>query len=289
MEQRFRLLRNGTSARVHDERGASLILALVFIVAVSLIVLSLSSLATNDLSNTGKFNSARALDYAASSTAQVALQSIRFNPVPTTTPTQGTFTSPSYCWAPSSGSYSQLTFNGITIVAFCRTDENLTSANTRVVKIYNCVVTASSPANATACVANPLLLVEVTFDDYPPGGSSTLTTQCTGQSCGQGMSLNRWQWAASATSSNSGQVQNTITVTSTAPTSVTHGAATYTPTATASSGDTVVITASPNTVCGISSGIVSFTHAGTCTVSFNDTGNLDYLPAAPVTQTITVN
>ena len=85
-----------------------------------------------------------------------------------------------------------------------------------------------------------------------------------------------------------GQGANSITVTST-DTSATVGS-TYVPTATATSGDTVVITvdSSSSGVCSISAGTVTFNHVGTCTLDFNDPGNTDYVPATQAVQVVSV-
>jgi hypothetical protein len=64
---------------------------------------------------------------------------------------------------------------------------------------------------------------------------------------------------------------------------------TYTPAATATSGDKVVITlASSSSGCSIASGKITFTGDGTCVVDFNDAGNSTYAPAPEVVQTIKV-
>ncbi|MHB8378644.1 MAG: hypothetical protein ACYDB2_01840 [Acidimicrobiales bacterium] len=64
---------------------------------------------------------------------------------------------------------------------------------------------------------------------------------------------------------------------------------TYTPSATATSGDKVVIAlASGSSGCSLSSGKVTFTGAGTCVVSFNDAGNATYAAAAQVLQSVKV-
>ena len=81
---------------------------------------------------------------------------------------------------------------------------------------------------------------------------------------------------------------STITITSTAPASAVVGGATYTPTATATSDDTVVITSATTSICTISSGVVSFLAAGTCTLNFNDKGNSNYVAATQKTQTFSV-
>ena len=84
-------------------------------------------------------------------------------------------------------------------------------------------------------------------------------------------------------------VANSITITSTAPGSPAVNG-TYTPTATAKSGDTPVITidASSSSVCSISSGVVQFLASGSCTIDFNDAGNTNYGAAPQVQQIVSV-
>jgi hypothetical protein len=65
--------------------------------------------------------------------------------------------------------------------------------------------------------------------------------------------------------------------------------ATYTASASATSGDTVVITlSSASTGCTIDKGLVTFTDNGMCRVDFNDPGNGAYAAASEVQQVITV-
>ena len=80
-----------------------------------------------------------------------------------------------------------------------------------------------------------------------------------------------------------------ISITSTAPSSPTVGGSTYTPTATASSGLTVAITLdSSSSGCSLTTGVVSFTAAGTCLIDFNQVGNSNYNGANQAQQPITV-
>ena len=273
------------------ESGSVLILALVYIISISLIVGALADWAMNDLNNTTRFQSTSSLDYAASSATQVAIQSIRYTPLysQTQNPLLG------YCWAPPSGTYvSQLNnFNGFNVTVWCSTVENLASSNTRTVSFYTCKSPTTAPTNSAqaladgeACYTQPLLYAQVAFDDYLPG-ATTLGTTCAGPGyCGFGATELQWSWSGSAGSV--GQSVNTITVNTTAPNSATVGGATYTPTATASSGDTVVITSGTTSVCTITGGVVSMVAVGTCTLDFNDNGNLNYAPAIQVTQSFTV-
>jgi hypothetical protein len=83
---------------------------------------------------------------------------------------------------------------------------------------------------------------------------------------------------------------NLITILSTAPSSAIVGG-TYTPSASATSLDTVGITvdASSAGICSIGgANLVTFLSAGSCSLDFNDAGNGSYAAAAPATQTFSI-
>ncbi|HWT40160.1 MAG TPA: hypothetical protein VN081_02710, partial [Dongiaceae bacterium] len=83
----------------------------------------------------------------------------------------------------------------------------------------------------------------------------------------------------------------TTSFTSTAPTNAVIDGATYSPTASATSGLPVTITvdSSSSSVCSIDgSGVVSFPGYGTCTLDANQAGNSDYSAAPQVQQSFTV-
>jgi hypothetical protein len=277
-----------------DERGSVLILALVYIVSISLIVGALADWAMNDLNNTNHFQSASSLEYAATSATQVAISSIRYTPLYSVTASNNP-PGLGYCWTPSGAAYlSQLTnFNGFNVTVWCSTAENLASANTRVVSFYACTSPTTVPVNlATAdadgatCAAKPLLYAQVAYDDYLPG-ATTLATTCAGPSyCGYGATELQWSWSGAAESV--GEALNTITVTSTAPASATDGGATYNAVASATSGDSVVVTSASTGVCTVAGTVVSMVGVGNCTLDFNDNGNLNFAPAPQVTQSFTV-
>ena len=87
-----------------------------------------------------------------------------------------------------------------------------------------------------------------------------------------------------------GKSAQTITFTSTAPAAATVGGATYSVTATASSGLTVTFTidASASSVCTIAGSTVSFIGAGNCVIDANQAGDVNYNPAPQVQQTFAV-
>lgn len=367
-----------------------LVLALVYIVAVSLTVGALADWAMNDLNNTGKFESAQVLQTAASNATELAIQSIRYTPLLTTT-----VGNVSYCWG--NGPVSQLAttseVKGVstttTMDVWCETTWTPLSSVSRTVYLYTCLAGVSGPA----CQSNPFLSAVVDFDDYPAGATSAPIQGPCSVYCGQGITVVSWTWGSSSNSSIAGVAAlatfslepssttvgavtsaavtvtdasgkpvvndavtitvsgggtldsssslvettntsgvatftnlvldtagqftltasvttnnpttpltatstsftvgkgaNSITITSTAPTNAYVGGPTYTPSASAISRDQVAIGTSTTGICTASNGIVSFISAGTCTVTFTDNGNQNYLAASPnpVTQSFHV-
>lgn len=187
-----------------DEAGAALLLALVYIVAISLIVGALSSWAMNDLNNTTHFNSTAQLHTALSSVTDLAIQNIRYTPDPSS-PTSDP-TGLGTCWVPvGNPTVSQYQIDSYTVAVFCNTNTAFASEKTRTVTLYACLstfATGSTPTAtqintaATNCQAAPLLTAVVVFDDYPAQGAPGQTEQCNlglGQ-CGEGMTLESWLW-----------------------------------------------------------------------------------------------
>jgi hypothetical protein len=203
---------SGQIARSEDaERGQVLILALVYVVAVSIFVGALAYWATNDLNNTTVFKVAAAQNYAANAATQGAVQDIGESPEPSnptspydgTTPLTGTGypSSPGICWGTSSP--SSVTISNISLSVWCSTVENLNGgldiaqgSSTRVVTFYTCL---SSVATASQCVAAPLVKAVVAFNDYP---GPPLKTQCNlvPQDCGQSASVISWVSVDASTS-----------------------------------------------------------------------------------------
>jgi hypothetical protein len=96
-------------------------------------------------------------------------------------------------------------------------------------------------------------------------------------------------YAAASQVQQSIKVYSANVITTSAPPSAGSAGGSYSPGATATSGDTVVRTlSSSSTGCSIASGRVTFTGAGTCHVLFNDAGNGAFAAAAQVEHTIKV-
>ncbi len=84
-------------------------------------------------------------------------------------------------------------------------------------------------------------------------------------------------------------VAQSVAFTSNAPNPAVAGGATYTPTASATSGLPVAITLDPSsTGCALAGGAVTFTAIGTCVLDADQPGNSSYAPAPQVQQSIPV-
>jgi hypothetical protein len=198
----------------HDEVGAVLILALVFLVAVSGMVLALASSTANDLLNAVHFNSSRTVDNAASNAIDVAVQSIRYTPLLESGGIAQTLNAspPSYCWG--SGPPSGLS----NINVWCSTVWTPSSATSRVVTFSACPTSVTADAGAAACALHPLLQEVVTLDDYPAGVSAPNSGQCS-VFCGTGITIDSLVWSpvvptVTAISASSGPItgQTAITI-----------------------------------------------------------------------------
>jgi hypothetical protein len=227
---RFKGRLTRAESRTSDESGAVLVLALIFLVSVSLIVTALLTFVGSGLSATASFNNQRNLEYAATSTVNLAIQQ-----------TKTTFNSnlleaspPAQCWGPSGQSQppSQLTINGYTIYVWCSMTWQPLSGSTRTVTYSACPAPAGSGANTTSlpkntnlaatCASSPLLQAIETFDDY--AADSPVTNKpvpCSAvNTCGQTQNQDSWIWnpvvpqvfsISSASGPANGQTTFTIT------------------------------------------------------------------------------
>ena len=143
-------------SRGRSDRGSSLILALIYVVAVSLVALALADWATNDLSNTTKFSNASQFDTALRSIVELGTQNIRYKPLNTTLST----TIPpqpgpvGLCWTPTSGSMDSQIVDGYSLAVWCQTTEStasIKSSATRLVTLYACPTTITTGTACASC------------------------------------------------------------------------------------------------------------------------------------------
>ncbi len=182
-----------------DEAGAVLILAMIFLVAVSLIVAGLLTFVGNSLTATADFTSEQSIETAATNAVNLAIQESRIS---FASQMQNAFggantplgSQPSACWFDSGAPQQPPAIAGEPqISVWCSMIWQPFSAATRTVTYSAC---PSSETNV-ACAAAPLLQAVEVFDDYPPGVGVPLVNpvQCNFYGyCGESASQISWQW-----------------------------------------------------------------------------------------------
>jgi hypothetical protein len=197
-------LRPSRRRESRDENGAVLLLALAYIIAISLIVGALADWAMNDLTNTTHFNTTSQLHIAVGSVTDLAIQNIRYTPDPSNPSTNPTGLGT--CWVPVTGpNVSQYLVDNYTVAVWCNTATNFASEKTRTVTLYACLSTLNSgSSNSTIttamnnCQTTPMLTAVIVINDYPAQGAPGQKVQCNlgiGQ-CGEGLTLQSWIWGA---------------------------------------------------------------------------------------------
>ena len=198
LHERFRRCSQRRGAGGHpprDEAGAILILALVFLVAVSLIVISLLGWLGTSLSATTTFGNERLVENSASSAVNLAIQNTRGQFV-----SQMTNASPPVaCWYDGSGNAQQPpplpNDPSDQIDVWCSMVWQPFNSATRTITYSACP--AAQTTDPATCAANPLLQAVVVFDDYEPGlivpSPSPVPCSSTGL-CGQTLNEQSWQW-----------------------------------------------------------------------------------------------
>jgi hypothetical protein len=134
------------SNELSGEEGASLIIALVFVLLISLILLAIVTLSGTNILNTANLQNERSLEYSADGEVEAAIQAVRYLDTASTI---------SYC--KSSHSYqiiseedgSMREINGIPVGVSCGVDPQSVDGRTVTFKAYRCT-SASECVNGTA-------------------------------------------------------------------------------------------------------------------------------------------
>lgn len=165
--------RSARRSPVRNEAGAVLILALVFVLIVSVSVLALLSLGGGSLLSTGNLRTLRSTEYAADGAVDAAMQATRYS--------YNAYTTSGNCLPNGAPT---VTISGTTVMVNCSGKLNTQSASTRVINFYACL-------QSTCTSANNILAAQVTFDDYSTTGSYSCAVS-TATTCGTGMIINSW-------------------------------------------------------------------------------------------------
>jgi Tfp pilus assembly protein PilX len=137
-----------------DDRGASLMLALMVMLVTSLVVISMVTWIGNSLLDTVKFQQSTNSQYAQAAAVQTEIQLKRYNQDGVVSYTTRD------CTPGSSGTF---TFNSVPVKVWCSMTYHY-SADTRDYIMTSC----SSSMSQTDCLASPSLQVDVQFNDFSP-------------------------------------------------------------------------------------------------------------------------
>jgi hypothetical protein len=157
--------------------------------------------------------------------------------------------------------------------------------------------TVGGPTYTPTATSNSGLAVAITLDATSSGctlSSGVVSFTAVGTCKIDANQSGDTNWNAATQQQQSitvGKGSQTISFTSTAPANATVGGATYTASATATSGLTVSFTSATTSVCtsgGTNGAVFTFVAAGTCTVNANQAGNTNYNAAPQVQQSFTV-
>jgi hypothetical protein len=154
------------SRRVPDESGAILVLALIFMLSISLAVGALATWSSNDIRNISNFKKVRATLTAAEGATQAQMTAMRYV-YATTCP--GT----------------PYTLNGASVVVTCTATVDPASSASRVISL------TAFPQGQSSRI---LIAAQVTFNDFSNtfNKNDCLATTPNPTTCGSGMTVNSW-------------------------------------------------------------------------------------------------
>jgi hypothetical protein len=162
----------GSSGR--GEAGASLVLALAFLVIVGAVVAILTTWATNDLQNTHQFSNVRLVHLVETDALNLDLSLVR--------------TTPGAC-ASTAFAY---TADNPPVDVWCSYASNPKSQVSRTVTLWSCLASVSQ-STCQSSIAPISIKAVVQFDDYTSGVHVPTTTPCAPPSvCGTGMTITAW-------------------------------------------------------------------------------------------------
>jgi type II secretory pathway pseudopilin PulG len=187
--------------RRDPERGATLLLALVFILGVSLVIGGVASLATAAFTTTSNLSQERDLEANAESAATLAIDNERYNydPNPFSSPSVGSLTPD--CMPQAQDGSGPVSYDGLS--TYCWGNSYPGSANSRIVHFYVCrtgsaaavTVAGSFPDPGCSPGSDVLLYAAVTYDDLPPNAppkADDCTVQPPPNTCGIAMTVDAW-------------------------------------------------------------------------------------------------
>jgi hypothetical protein len=178
-----------------DESGAVLLLALIFIIVVTLSIFGLITFGGTGILNATNLQGQRSLEFAADGATTAAIQAVRYsNYAFTTTGVEdclpdGTVLAPT---APTGSGTKTMVVNQIPISVDCTAATSSPPSGTREINFYACQQTSSSYATTQCLANNSILVAKVSFDDVSSSGLDACSYPPNSATCGSGMTIEGW-------------------------------------------------------------------------------------------------
>jgi hypothetical protein len=185
--------KSGNRDADRDERGTTLILALVFVFVVAIVLVAVGGLAANALLNTSNSRVQRTSAEDAESAVTVAMQYLRYNSAPH---------SPPSCLPPGENipSADPRVATSDPVQVYCIRHPG-TGTQTRIVDFYAILCptgTSTAAGSCTTSTGSVLLHAQVTYDDLNDVGDDDCGSGVT-TTCGVGMDVVTWDVLAADT------------------------------------------------------------------------------------------
>lgn len=176
------------------EDGAILILALVFILIVSLSIFSLITFGGVGTKNAVNLRGQRSLEYAAEGVTEAAIQAVRYS--------NDAFTYPPVDCLPNGAALSEpgdsvtMTINGEQMVVDCAASalpaNSPSRPQDRVVAFYACPVATLTGTPPACFPSNAIVAATVDFQDVSSAGVYQCSSSTGNATCGTGVAIVSW-------------------------------------------------------------------------------------------------
>lgn len=177
-----------------DESGATLILAVIFVIVSAVVVLALLNLNSNDILGTGTLRNQRSIEYAADGATDAAIQGVRYGYL-------GVNAAPAPCmYDPvTQALFSNMTLDGVTVTVECSGQAAAPSSGYRTVNFYTCESATNGCPDANLSTGQGVLLeATVVFDDVasasasPPDYFNCNSNPSDQTTCGTSYTITNW-------------------------------------------------------------------------------------------------
>ncbi len=178
-----------TEKRLRGDNGAVLILAMAFLLAASVVGVSLLTWTGTSILSDQHNAQASALQNATGAAVQAEMENLRYNYQVTAKFPLDPITN---SWDCTPSGSNLLAVGGQVVIIACRISFQ---ADGRVIDFSACKATYKSTALAD-CITYPFLSAQVKFYDVSLSGIAGCTGPSNAWSCGTGLTINRWQFVS---------------------------------------------------------------------------------------------